>query len=118
MFLIINQILRWGISMDATLIGIILMFVGIVACASLSRESEEERLSREHGPINSELVCTHCQSKGTVRTKKTEQTKGIHGGKAAGAVMTGGLSILATGISRHEKTTKCRCDHCKMEWFI
>ena len=37
---------------------------------------------------------------------KMKQKKGISGGKAVGAILTGGLSILATGLSERKK--ECR----------
>ena len=35
--------------------------------------------------------------------------RGISGAKATGAVLTGGVSVLATGLSRNERTTQAHC---------
>ena len=70
----------------------------------------QEMALREYGPINPVLICPHCQTKGMVRTKAVDQKKGISGGKATGAVLTGGLSVLATGLSRKERLTQAHCD--------
>jgi hypothetical protein len=70
------------------------------------------------GDINPELVCPHCQVKGQVRTMQVKRKKGVSGGKAAGALLTGGLSLLATGLSRKEKVTQAHCDNCNMTWDI
>jgi hypothetical protein len=42
--------------------------------------------------------------------------KGISGGKATGAVLTAGFSILATGLSRKESATQATCGNCRMSW--
>jgi hypothetical protein len=41
-----------------------------------------------------------------------ERKRGIGGGKATGAVLTGGLSTLATGLSQKQWMTKAHCDNC------
>lgn len=71
-----------------------------------------------HGPFNSELVCPHCQTKGKVRTQKEVRKAGVSGGKATGALLTGGVSLLATGLSRKEIGTKAFCGNCKSIWFF
>lgn len=65
---------------------------------------------------SSAMICPHCQSHGTVRTQSVKQKKGISGGKATAAVLTGGLSILATGLSRKEKLTSAYCTKCGARW--
>lgn len=72
----------------------------------------------EPPPYNPELICPHCQVKGKIRTKFVEQKKGISGGKAVGAIMTAGLSMLATGLSRKEKVTEAHCDNCNSTWYF
>jgi hypothetical protein len=68
------------------------------------------------GEINAMLICPHCQNKGKVRTKKVNRKKGISGGKTTGAILTGGLSILATGLSRKEAATQAHCGNCNSTW--
>src|SRR5262245_62922855 len=53
---------------------------------------------RAHGPRNAQMICPHCQAKGTVHTQPVRCKKGISGGKATAAILTGGVSILATGL--------------------
>jgi hypothetical protein len=36
--------------------------------------------------------------------------------QATAAVLTGGVSMLATGLSRKEKLTQARCDNCHNQW--
>ena len=70
----------------------------------------------QQGELNSQMICPHCQSRGRVRTKRVTQKKGISGGKATAAVLTGGVSMLATGLSRKEAMTEAHCDKCGSTW--
>ena len=67
-------------------------------------------------PKSTAMVCPHCHTKGTVRTKPVTQKKGVSGGKATAAVLTGGLSVLATGLSRKEHLTEAHCTRCGNTW--
>jgi len=69
-----------------------------------------------YGPLNRALVCPHCQATGTVQARAVREKKGISGAKATGALLTGGVSILATGLSRKEKLTRAHCNNCKSTW--
>ncbi|WP_156036026.1 hypothetical protein [Blastococcus sp. URHD0036] len=44
--------------------------------------------------------------------------RGISGGKATGAVVTGGFSVLLTGLSRKVKATQATCGNCRVTWEI
>jgi hypothetical protein len=68
------------------------------------------------GNLNSAYICSHCQTKGFVHTKPVTRKKGISGGKATGALLTGGLSILATGLSRKVGGTQAHCTNCSSTW--
>lgn len=50
------------------------------------------------------------------RRKRVVNNKGVSGGKATGAILTGGVSLLATGLSRKEAQTQARCGHCTSSW--
>jgi transcription elongation factor Elf1 len=67
---------------------------------------------------SSQLVCPHCQTKGSVTTAQVKVKKGISGGKATAAVMTVGFSVVATGLSRKEKLTQLTCSNCGMSWQV
>ena len=79
-------------------------------------EREEFDRSRLLGPIRSQIVCVHCQVRGGVRTKRIQKDAGISGKKASAAALTGGISILATGLSRKETVTQAHCDNCGSTW--
>ncbi len=62
------------------------------------------------------IVCPQCQTRGFVTTQKVQVNKGIHGGKATAAVLTGGISMLATGLSRQDEMTQATCSNCGSTW--
>jgi hypothetical protein len=76
----------------------------------------ERNANWAHGELRSQVVCPHCQERGQVRHKAVTNKKGISGGKATGAILTGGVSILATGLSRKEGATQAYCGHCQCTW--
>lgn len=64
------------------------------------------------------MVCPHCGERGTVETKTVKRKKGISGAKTTGAILTGGLSIFVTGLSRKEKETEAHCRACGATWHF
>jgi uncharacterized membrane-anchored protein len=95
-----------------------LIIVGAVILVIIwaTRTTEEQRASLLWGPINSIMICPHCQTKGSVRTKQITRKAGVSGGKATAAILTGGLSILGVGLSRKEQRTEAHCGHCDATW--
>jgi hypothetical protein len=77
---------------------------------------QEGQRAMQLGPKNSAMICPHCQTKGSVRTKQVDRKKGVSGGKATAALLTGGVSVLATGLSRKETWTHAKCEQCNCEW--
>jgi hypothetical protein len=105
----------------------VLVLSGIIAAISMIGESErqakltptqrlEQRLAAVHGPRNRQMVCPHCQHKGEVHTKPVTAKKGVSGAKATGALLTAGVSLLATGLSRKENLTEAHCANCSATW--
>ena len=92
---------------------VLLVILGFVNAA---RKSPEELQESIYGLHNWEILCPHCQVKGRVRTMIAEEDTGISGKKATAAALTGGISILATGLSRNEKVTQAHCDNCGSTW--
>ena len=68
--------------------------------------------------VNDKLVCPHCATTGQVKAGVVTRKKGISGGKATGALMTGGLSMGATGLSRKQTMRHMACGNCGMEWDV
>lgn len=81
-----------------------------------TKKIEEFKDRLKWGEVNPEYVCPHCQTKGYVRLQSVNRKKGISGAKVTGALLTGGLSMLATGLSRKDFLTQARCDKCKCTW--
>ena len=69
-----------------------------------------------YGAVNPKIVCPHCQTTGGVRTKAVKRKTGISGGKVMGGLLTGGFSLLATGLSRKQGCTQAHCDNCNSTW--
>lgn len=75
-----------------------------------------EQAQRRSG--DAEKICPHCQVKGRITSRRVKQKKGISGGKATGAVLTGGVSLFATGLSRKERGTEMWCHNCNTRWVV
>lgn len=89
-----------------------------VRTEAVLRQHRARRDSAQYGPINSAMFCPHCQVKGQIRTKQVKLKKGVSGAKATGALLTAGVSLLATGLSRKEKNTQVHCGNCRNVWMI
>lgn len=72
--------------------------------------------SRPYKGANPHIVCPHCQTQGSVKTWKADQKTGIDGEKAGAAVITGGLSVFATGLSGSRGVTRAKCLKCGVKW--
>lgn len=70
----------------------------------------------DHGPLREKMICPHCHEKSCVHSRVVKVKKGISGSKATGAILTGGISILATGLSRKEEESQAYCHNCKARW--
>jgi hypothetical protein len=84
--------------------------------SSAARALAQHVDERAHGHTNAALICPHCQTRGRVRTRSVQEKKGISGGKATGALLTGGTSVLITGLSRKERLTRAQCENCQSVW--
>lgn len=67
---------------------------------------------------NPHLKCPHCDTVGNVSSKTVKVKQGISGGKATGAVLTLGFSMLGTGLSRKQQVTEMSCSKCKTVWHV
>jgi hypothetical protein len=76
------------------------------------------KIASQFSFANPALICPHCQVGGRCVTKKVSCKKGISGGKATAAVLTGGVSLLATGLSRKEIDTEAHCKNCNSTWYF
>ena len=72
--------------------------------------------SLKWGQENKDMICSQCQDKGFIRTKSVQRKKGVSGGKATAAILTLGITMLATGLSRKEGLTQAHCTKCNSTW--
>ena len=79
---------------------------------------EQGAIEKEWGPLNPAMICPHCQTKGKVRTKLITQKQGVSGGKATAALLTGGISLVAVGLSKKGQVTQAHCDNCNNDWMF
>lgn len=101
---------------------VVICFIIIGICILLliayAEMTPEQKDNVNFGRLNPDMKCPHCDTTGNIRTKGITQKKGISGGKAAAGLMTGGVSLLAVGLSRTEKSTEARCGKCKNVWHF
>ena len=79
-------------------------------------QQEEAIRTMQFGRLRPQVICPHCLTRGTVRLRSATKKAGISGGKATVAVLTGGVSLLATGLSRKESFSSAHCDFCNSTW--
>lgn len=91
------------------------MWIGLLAGTGLFLYM---KLAAKPPEPNPEIVCPHCQKKGTVICTRVARKKVVSGGKATGALLTGGVSMLATGLSRKEGATHMHCQNCQTQWDV
>lgn len=79
---------------------------------------EEHAQARLHGDPSPKIVCPQCQERGQVYVKAVKLKNGVSGGKVMGGLLTGGLSLLATGLSQKQSATEAHCKSCKSTWHF
>ena len=67
---------------------------------------------------NDRIVCAHCHRSGCITTSIVERKVGLSGGKATAAILTGGVSLLATGLARKELATQIKCSNCQSVYYM
>jgi hypothetical protein len=96
----------------------LVIFILIVALLSVPFIMQGYNGLPEKERRDAQIICPQCQQRGHVTTRSVRQKKGISGGKATAAILTGGLSILATGLSRKEDATEAECSNCGSIWHF
>ena len=99
-------------------IGIIFLVVMWASIIATIKQTPEQKTIAMYGTINPAMVCPHCKATGHIRTKSLSVKKGLSGGKVTAAVLTAGISILATGLSRKQAGTQAYCERCNNTWFF
>lgn len=104
-----------------SLLGWIILIIIVVLIIKSKKPYNEEELNRqleEKTEKEQNLICPHCQTKGMVTTEKVKKKTGISGAKATGAILTCGVSLLGTGLSRKDMVTEARCSNCGQTWYF
>ena len=99
------------------------LFIGYIVytVATVNKSSganEVNKFSKDGSAFNPHMKCPHCDTKGQVATKKVGLKKGVSGGKAVAGLLTGGVSLLAVGLSRKEESTQASCGKCGNVWHF
>ena len=68
-------------------------------------------------PTN-EMVCPHCETKGQVTTRKVSGAPSSSGDTLATAILTAGISLLGSGLSRKLTVTQAWCGNCGEAWTV
>jgi hypothetical protein len=101
------------------LIGSLVFICMVVSLAdSMHNGLERNKVEALRPQRDKQIVCPHCQTKGHVTTAAVKVNKGISGEKATGAILTGGISMLATGLSDRQMMTKATCSNCGSVWHF
>jgi predicted RNA-binding Zn-ribbon protein involved in translation (DUF1610 family) len=98
----------------------VLVVVALFAFAIWSSTSSPAARARRAAKAerDAQLVCPHCQKAGYVRSLGVVRKRGVSGGKATGALLTGGVSLLLVGLSRKERATRMHCANCGTTWDV
>lgn len=68
--------------------------------------------------MQAQIVCPHCQVRGLVTRSLVTRKQGVSGGKATGAIVTGGASLFVTGLSRKQQMSRMTCGNCGQGWDV
>jgi len=68
--------------------------------------------------VNEEMICQHCQQKGSVSVSRIKAKTGMSTFKILLAFITAGISILFMGLARKESRNKATCLNCKTNWVF
>jgi len=79
-------------------------------------EIEKIQYRARYGIVNSKLKCKYCEEVGSVHYRRVYKKTGFSTGKAVAGLITGGTSILATGLAKKEGVAKFYCGNCEMSW--
>jgi len=102
----------WPYVGEGFLAGLVIIGVILGAAENMHTARKEVWTEAQRPERDRQIICPHCHTRGHVRTQLVSAKQGISGGKATAAILTGGLSLLATGLSQRQKITKATCSNC------
>lgn len=95
---------------------IVAIVIGTMAQTAMDNSAGEQAKKQAKNHADAQLVCPQCHTKGRVHTTAITTKNGISGGKATAAVLTGGVTLLATGLSRKSAATQAHCNNCSSNY--
>lgn len=101
--------------METSLAVVILVVIAVAVIQAVKKQNAE---AKARAAAAHKIVCIYCATAGAVTTRATTVKTGISGGKTTGAALTGGLSLLAVGLSRRQRGQQLTCRNCRMSWFV
>ena len=84
--------------------------------ARWAEKAEREEQARRDAQAR--IICQFCHQAGDVTAKLVQKKQGVSGGKATAAILTGGVSLVAVGLSRKGMVTRLSCANCGMTWDV
>ena len=99
-------------------IGILVLVICIVRSKGDEKYNPElfQKQQEQQQLASINMICPHCQTKGSVITKQIKKKVGVSGGKATAGILTCGLSLFAVGLSRKDIITEAECSNCNSIW--
>jgi hypothetical protein len=80
--------------------------------------ANREATARARAEAQARIVCQFCGEAGHVTARMVQRKHGVSGGKATAALLTGGVSLVAVGLSRKGYVTRLTCSNCRMSWDV
>ena len=94
----------------------LVVLVTVALLIYLTHKNETIQQTTQQNTQEKNMICPYCRTQGTITTRQIKRKQGIHGGKATAALLTCGISLLATGLSHKQKVTEAHCSHCGAVW--
>lgn len=65
-----------------------------------------------------EMICPHCQTKGSVSVSSERRKAGLSFPKLFLLVFTAGISFFFVGLARKESYNEASCANCSAKWNL
>ncbi|MEJ2193376.1 MAG: hypothetical protein P8X73_00780 [Ignavibacteriaceae bacterium] len=104
------------VTVSIGIIAAVITIGGIINPRDLNPEKVKQNRNGLSRTLNYEMICPYCQRKGQVRVKTIIQYKRINVVQATAAILTFGITLLATGFLRKEQERHAHCGYCNSVW--
>jgi DNA-directed RNA polymerase subunit RPC12/RpoP len=100
----------------STVLGILFLIAIVLAVVNGVKKGNARAEARDADDRG--IVCPYCGTSGSVTTRDIKVEHVVSGGKTSGAVLTGGISLPAVGLSRRQKGRQHTCGSCGLRWVV